>query len=191
MGEATTAFQNHYGYFWSRRRQSTSVNGVCQARTTTSGILLGERGSRVIITGFCLCRITETPANRGPERCRGRREGCVERFAPARSVGTVQCYLTRLRRRGWGNKARRWCSFGGRVWELWRTGTGANAGRGGRKMVQPGDFDAVKFCTARVGLCGWSRRFGARLRSLCGAGQSLMGSRFPVVVSEAEVGRPK
>jgi hypothetical protein len=43
-GEGDAAFLEPQRIIWSRRRQSTSVNGVCQAPTTTSCILLEKGG---------------------------------------------------------------------------------------------------------------------------------------------------
>jgi len=140
-GEATTAFQNRYGYFWSRRRQSTSVNGVCQARTTTSGILLGKRGIKKHNSRILLVENHGNPRQSWAGTLPGRREGCSGTIAPGRSEETVQCHPTRLRRWGWGNKAWNWCSFGGRVWELWRRGPGM--GWCGRRCANPDENSGI------------------------------------------------
>jgi len=125
MGEATTAFQNHYGYFWSRRRQSTSVNGVCQAQTTTSSISLGEggikgRNSRIFAVENCgkprPSRVSEWPEQ--GKGCVGSIcSGLLRHDLRERSLS----HRMRLRLGVLGDKAQGWCSFGGWVWELWRT----------------------------------------------------------------------
>ena len=56
--------------FWSRRRQSTSVNGVCQAQTTTSSILDESGGIKDHNSRKCLCRIAGSRMGGGFERCR-------------------------------------------------------------------------------------------------------------------------
>ena len=43
-GGGDDRFSEPQRIFWSRRRESTSVNGVCQALTTTSSISDGEGG---------------------------------------------------------------------------------------------------------------------------------------------------
>jgi len=59
--------------FWSRRRQSTSVNGVCQAQTTTSSILDVDGGTKNHNSRKCLCRMTKSRMGGGFERCRASR----------------------------------------------------------------------------------------------------------------------
>ena len=69
---------------WSRRRQSTSVNGVCQALTTISGILNGIPGIKDHNSRNLL---VENGGKPRPERvCAGRgdKEGCSARVDPAR-----------------------------------------------------------------------------------------------------------
>jgi hypothetical protein len=82
---------------WGRRRPLfrtiTDISGaaegkvpllmVCVKREPQHLVFYLAKGeSRSIIPGFCLCRIPEPRANRGPERCRGEGRAEAARSAP-------------------------------------------------------------------------------------------------------------
>ena len=105
----------------SRRRQSTSVNGVCQAKTTTSSISCGKRGIKDHKSGIRLWRTPGSPILPGFADLWGRRRTAWHDWLqpdPGRDGGATPA---RLRAGGAGHKAWKWCNFGGSVWEVWRT----------------------------------------------------------------------
>jgi hypothetical protein len=84
MGEATTALQHFHGNFLSRRRQSTSVNGVCQALTTTSCILRAPGGIKDHNSPILLVENAGNPHHSRARTLPGRFGGPRGIFAPAR-----------------------------------------------------------------------------------------------------------
>ena len=76
---------------WSRRRQSTSVNGVCQALTTISGILDGILGIKVHNSRIS---VVENGGKPRPERvwvAPGRLGRAARHIAPADLRNEVPC----------------------------------------------------------------------------------------------------
>lgn len=90
MGEATTAFQKPLRIIWSRRRQSTAVNGACQARTTTCCILDEIGGIKDHNSRICLWRMAERCVIRGFALCRGD-QGAALHASPRPDLGTKEC----------------------------------------------------------------------------------------------------
>lgn len=118
MGEATTAFQKPRRTIWSRRRQSTAVNGACQARTTTCCILDEIGGIKDHNSRICLWRMAERCVIRGFALCRAIR-GPRGTHRPGQIWEPKNVPQTSVRAPSAAHKAWKWCSFGGAVWELW------------------------------------------------------------------------
>ena len=168
--------------FWSRRRESTSVNGVCQALTTTSSILDGEGGTKEHNSRIWLWRMAARRVDGGFERCRGARRA-------ARGDGTRHDMgAIRATRRGYarGGRATRredgavsvdGCGSCGEGVPKWESG-----GRTCANLVNSGrDFDPMKICTdLMVGLgpirekraASFAQRVGGRARK--GGGSHLL-----------------
>src|ERR1700735_4021604 len=89
MGEATTALQHFHGIFLSRRRQSTSVNGVCQALTPTSCILRAPGGIKDHNSPILLVENAANPHHSRARTLPGRLEGPCGTFARATLGETI------------------------------------------------------------------------------------------------------
>jgi hypothetical protein len=136
-GKAQNSSTGPVRIFWSRRRESTPVNSACQERTTTSGILDDFRGIKV--------RNSSDSAVENGWKPHGQRVswpgggcGCVTEVIglagfPGHFAGCLAS-VPRLRVWGAGHKSRKVCSFGGRVWRMWRTGTEERAPKGARGL---------------------------------------------------------
>ena len=120
MGEATTALQHFHGIFLSRRRQSTSVNGVCQALTPTSCILRAPGGIKDHNSPILLVENAANPHHSRARTLPGDWRGRAA-LSPGPHLGKrFTCHKWKLRARSAPHKARNQCTFGGSVWELWR-----------------------------------------------------------------------
>lgn len=115
--------------FWSRRRQSTSVNGVCQAQTTTSSILDESGGIKDHNSRKCLCRIPGSRINGGFERCRASRRAARD-GSHWRDPESIQLPPDEATRWGWGVQ-------GAEMVQLRCTGVGVveNGVAGGAKCI--------------------------------------------------------
>jgi hypothetical protein len=71
MGEATTAFQNLYGNFGAAEGKVPLLMVCVKPKPQHLVFKMSKGESRIIIPGFCLCRMPETRASGGFERCRG------------------------------------------------------------------------------------------------------------------------
>ncbi len=80
---------------------------------------LGE--SKVIIGRFRLWRIRGSRIQSGFALCRGERRATWHASPRTQMRNQGTCQFQRLRARGPTHKAWKWCSFGGGMWELWRS----------------------------------------------------------------------
>lgn len=150
-GEATTALGEPLRVFWSRRRQSTSVNGVCQAKTTTSSISCGKGGIKDHNSRISLVENAGKPHPARVCGLSGKRRRLRGTMRPCLIRAWWMCHSTRLRAGCRGHKAWKWCNFGGWLWEGWKTvSQGHGAGVGCANVVKGGGgFDGVKTADCR------------------------------------------
>jgi hypothetical protein len=125
-GDDRFCFENLYGLIRAADGKVPLLM-VCVKRKPLHLVFYAElEESTSIIAGIRLCRNAGSRMGRGVEgqRSAGRGKGAstLSSFPPA-DPGSVACHVLRLR--GWdeGNKGRRWCKSGGRVWEGWKTRT--------------------------------------------------------------------
>lgn len=121
-GRRRLLFGNLYGYFRAAEGKVPLLMVCVKRKPLHLVFYLKLRESRALIPRFHLWRIAGSRVGHGFERQPGRTGRPCGTTRPGRSGGRCTCHKKRLRRGEAGHKARRWCNFGGWVWEGWKTG---------------------------------------------------------------------
>ena len=121
-GEGDAAFWSLNGLFGAAEGKVPLLM-VCVKRKPLHLVFYAHVGeSRNIIPRILVWRMPGSRVNRGFERCRGGGEGRVAQCRPGAIRVSFAGHERRLCPGASGGKARKWCNFGGWVWEVWRMG---------------------------------------------------------------------